>query len=109
MQNSKTIWITGASSGIGEACAYQFAKERFNLILTATRVDKLQEVQCTCVNLGARCVIIPYDLSDLENIDELTDNALAAFGKIDTLFLNAGISQRSKTLDTSFSVDDKDN
>ena len=107
MQNSKTIWITGASSGIGEACAYQFAKEKFNLILTATRVDKLQEVQCTCVNLGARCVIIPYDLSDLENIDELTDNALAAFGKIDTLFLNAGISQRSKTLDTSFSVDEK--
>ena len=107
MQNSKTIWITGASSGIGEACAYQFAKEKFNLILTATRVDKLQEVQCTCVNLGARCVIIPYDLSDLENIDKLTDNALAAFGKIDTLFLNAGISQRSKTLDTSFSVDEK--
>ncbi|MDD4008902.1 MAG: SDR family oxidoreductase [Fermentimonas sp.] len=107
MLNNKTIWITGASSGIGEACAYLFAKEKANLILTATRIDKLQEVQSNCVNLGAQCVILPYDLSDLENIDELTDNAIAAYGKIDTAFLNAGISQRSKTLDTSFKVDEK--
>ena len=107
MQNNKTIWITGASSGIGEASAYQFAKEKANLILTATREDKLKEVQQKCISLGAQCKVLPYDLSDLENIDELTDKAISAFGDIDIVFLNAGISQRSKTLDTSFTVDEK--
>ena len=107
MQNNKTIWITGASSGIGEASAYQFAKEKANLILTATREDKLKEVQQKCISLGAQCKVLPYDLSDLENIDGLTDKAISAFGNIDIAFLNAGISQRSKTLDTSFTVDEK--
>lgn len=107
MLNNKTIWITGASSGIGEACAYLFAKDKANLILTATRTDKLKEVQNKCINIGAKCEILPYDLSDLDNIDELTDKAVATFGKIDTVFLNAGISQRSKTLDTSYKVDEK--
>ena len=107
MQNNKTIWITGASSGIGEASAYQFAKEKANLILTATREDKLNEVQQKCIILGAKCKVLPYDLSDLENIDELTNKAIAAFGNIDVAFLNAGISQRSKTLETSFTVDEK--
>ncbi len=107
MQNNKTIWITGASSGIGEASAYQFAKEKANLILTATREDKLKEVQQKCISLGAQCKVLPDDLSDLENIDERTDKAISAFGNIDIAFLNAGISQRSKTLDTSFTVDEK--
>lgn len=107
MQNNKTIWITGASSGIGEASAYQFAKEKASLILTATREDKLKEVQQKCISLGAQCKVLPYDLSDLEKIDELTDKAISAFGNIDIAFLNAGISQRSKTLDTSFTVDEK--
>lgn len=106
MQNNKTIWITGASSGIGEACAYQFAREKANLILTATRADKLIEVQDKCISLGAQCKILPYDLSDLENINELTNKAFSSFGKIDIAFLNAGISQRSKTLETSFKVDE---
>lgn len=107
MQNNKTIWITGASSGIGEACAYLFAEEKANLILTATREEKLKEVQSKCISLGSKCEILPYDLSDLENINSLADKAISAFGKIDTLFLNAGISQRSKTLETSYKVDEK--
>lgn len=104
---NKTIWITGASSGIGEACAYLWAKEKANLILTATRMERLQEVQEKCQLLGANCQILPYDLSDLDGIDELTDQAIACFGTIDTVFLNAGISQRSKALDTHFIVDEK--
>ena len=107
MLNNKTIWITGASSGIGEASAYQFAKEKTNLIITATREDKLKDVQQKCISLGAQCQVLPYDLSDLENIDELTDKAISAFGNIDIVFLNAGISQRSKTLETSFAVYEK--
>jgi short-subunit dehydrogenase len=50
---------------------------------------------------------LPYDLSELTQIDSLTDRAIALFGKIDIAFLNAGISQRSTTLDTSPEVDEK--
>ncbi len=107
MHHPKTIWITGASSGIGEASAYQFAREKANLILTASKADRLAEVRQECIRLGARCEILPYDLSNLEGIDELTDKALAIFGQIDIVFLNAGISQRGKTTETDFAVDRK--
>lgn len=107
MMKRKTIWITGASSGIGEACAYLYAERQTNLILTATRIERLAEVREKCIALGAQCTILPYDLSDLNHIDELTDKAIAAYGKIDIVFLNAGISQRSKILDTESTVDDK--
>lgn len=103
----KTIWITGASSGIGEACAYLYARQGVNLILTATRAERLAEVQQECIRLGAQCAVLPFELSDLKHIDELTDNAIAAFGKIDIAFLNAGISQRSKILETDDKVDEK--
>lgn len=105
--NKKTIWITGASSGIGEACAYLYARQGANLILTATRADRLAEVARECVRLGGECAILPYDLSDLAHIDGMTDEAIAAFGKIDIIFLNAGISQRSKILETDGKVDEK--
>lgn len=107
MSEANKIWITGASSGIGEACAYEFAREGVNLVLTATREDKLLEVRDECIRRGAQCVLLPYDLSDLAGIDELTDKAIAAFGKIDIAFLNAGISQRSKILETDCKVDEK--
>ncbi|MBK5195417.1 MAG: SDR family NAD(P)-dependent oxidoreductase, partial [Proteiniphilum sp.] len=107
MLTNKIIWITGASSGIGEACAYQFAREKASLILTSTRAERLAEVQKECIRLGAQCEILPYDLTDLNHIDELADKAVSFFGKIDIAFLNAGISQRSKTVDTSSEVDRK--
>lgn len=107
MLHNKTIWITGASSGIGEACAYLWAKEKVSLILTATGEERLAEVQRECIRLGARCEILPFDLSRLDEIDMLTDRAVALFGSIDIAFLNAGISQRSMVLDTSPEVDHK--
>ena len=105
MLTNKIVWITGASSGIGEACAYQFARGKASLILTATRAERLAEVQQECIRLGARCEILPYDLSDLNGIDVLTDKAIGLFGNIDIAFLNAGISQRSTTVDTSIAAE----
>ena len=105
--SNKIIWITGASSGIGEACAYIFAAEGNKLILTGTREGQLKKVQQKCIDLGAECEILPADLSQTEQLDTLTDRALSFFGKIDVMFHNAGISQRGKSVDTDFSVDKK--
>lgn len=104
---NKTIWITGASSGIGEATALLLAKEKPNLILTATDEKKLTNVQNECIAQGAPCRILPYDLSDLERVDELCEQALKCFGKIDIIFHNAGISQRAQTIETNYEVDKK--
>jgi short-subunit dehydrogenase len=104
---NKTIWITGASSGIGEACAYLFAKEKANLVLTALEADKLAEVQKKCIALGGKCAVLPYDLSDIEGIPALVEKALSFFGRIDIMYNNAGISQRAKAGDTLFEVDKK--
>ena len=104
---NKTIWITGASSGIGEACAYLLAKEKANLILTALEADKLAEVQKKCITLGGKCAILPYDLSDIEGIPDLVEKALGFFGHVDIMYNNAGISQRAKAGDTLFEVDKK--
>jgi len=105
--SNKTIWITGASSGIGEACAYLFAKENTNLILTALEADILEQVKQKCLSLGSKCEILPYDLSDVDGIDDLVKKALSLFGRIDIMYNNAGISQRGLAADTLFSVDRK--
>ena len=104
---NKTVWITGASSGIGEACAYVFAKEKANLILTASGVDALRKTQNKCLGMGSKCIILPFDLSETEGIPSLVEAALNCFGGIDILYNNAGISQRGLTADTLFEVDKK--
>jgi len=106
--NNKTIWITGASSGIGEACAYSFAKEGATLILTALEEKILENVRKKCLAEGSpKVCILPFDLSNIEQLDELAITALHQFGKIDILFNNAGISQRSDTLETNMTVFNK--
>jgi short-subunit dehydrogenase len=104
---NKTVWITGASSGIGEACAHVFAKEKANLILTATNTEALLTVRNKCLELGGNCKILPYDLSLTDGIPGLVVDAFKCFGTIDVLFNNAGVSQRGKAGDTLFEVEKK--
>jgi short-subunit dehydrogenase len=102
---NKVIWITGASSGIGEACAYELSKQHANLILTALETSLLDEVKEKCLQIGAQAVyVLPTDLSQLEDLPQLAIKAWNCFGTIDLLFNNAGISQRATVMDTDFSV-----
>ena len=105
---NKVIWVTGASSGIGEACVYELSKQNANLILTALEEDVLMQVKEKCMQIGAQNVcVLPADLSKLECLEQLAEKAWNCFGTIDLLYNNAGISQRATTMDTDFVVINK--
>ena len=97
----KTVWITGASSGIGEACACRYAAQGCRLILTSSSRQKLEAVADRCRREGAAAVrVLPYDLAEPDGIRLLSREAWNTFGGIDILFCNAGISQRTSVEDT---------
>ena len=101
----QSIWITGASSGIGEACAYKYAAEGARLVLTSSSAERLETVAQRCRQIGAYDVtVIPYDLTHLDDIATLVDKAWAATEGIDIVMLNAGISQRTNVEDTSMDM-----
>ncbi|RIK28447.1 MAG: short chain dehydrogenase [Chloroflexi bacterium] len=96
---NKIIWLTGASSGIGEALAYEFCQRGARLILSARRAAELERVRAQCVD-PTRVKILPLDAADLENIPEKGKQARALFGTLDILVNNAGIAQRGRVVET---------
>lgn len=101
----ETIWITGASSGIGEACAYQYAEAGKQLILTSSQRDRLEKVAEQCLQKGAKNVcVLPFDFWKTDGLELLVRTAWDTWGGVDVLFCNAGISQRTTVEDTSMSM-----
>lgn len=107
LQN-KVVWITGASSGIGEALAYEFAQAGSKLILSARRREELERVKGTCLSQGASAVeILPLDLAEVSTLAACVNDAVNFYKHIDILINNGGVSQRSLAKDTAFEVDRK--
>lgn len=105
---NKRIWITGASSGIGEALAHAFAEHGAHLIISARNERELNRVAAECSNLGAASIIVqPLDLAQHDAIPGIVEKILRQVGKVDILLNNGGISQRSLAKDTSLEVDKK--
>ena len=106
--SAKTVWITGASSGIGEALALQFAKNGDRLVLSARREDELERVAKRCraaAGTGTgQVLVLPMDVTDWDSLPGKVETVLAQFGTIDLLVNNAGVSQRSLCKDTDMSV-----
>jgi dehydrogenase/reductase SDR family member 7B len=102
-QTGKTAWITGASSGIGEALARAFVGSGGAAILSGRNVAELERV---AQESGApdRCLILPFDTLDYSRLSDMVEAAIAFRGHVDVLVNNAGISQRSLAVDTDFSV-----
>ena len=96
---NKTVWITGASSGIGEAFAKSFHKEGANLILSSRRKDVLERVKSEFGN-SESIAILPLDLAHAEELESKTEEALTFFNGIDVLINNGGVSQRSLFAET---------
>ena len=93
-------WITGASSGIGEALALDLSRRGAKLILSGRNVAALEAVAAQC----GETLILPFEAADYDAIPALTQQAWAWQGRVHGLINNAGISQRSLAIDTDFSV-----
>lgn len=105
--SQKTVWITGASSGIGEALALQYAKDHARLVLSARREDELQRVAERCHDAGLAkddVLVLPLDVTDWAALPGKVQAVLDTFGQIDLLVNNAGVSQRSLCKDTDMTV-----
>lgn len=96
----KVVWITGASSGIGEELAYQLAAQQARLILSARRIDELERVQQKCRLSTPDVAILPLDLALNDTLPAKAKEAEAIFGRIDMLVNNGGISQRDRMMNT---------
>jgi short-subunit dehydrogenase len=103
---NKTIWITGASSGIGEALALELSNYKVKLILSARNEKQLGRVKSLCQN-PENIKVLPMDLANWKDLKRLTQEAIGLFDGIDILINNAGISQRSMAADTELFVDEK--
>ncbi|HRE65859.1 MAG TPA: SDR family oxidoreductase [Cyclobacteriaceae bacterium] len=106
--SGKVVWITGASSGIGEALTYELANLGARIILSARRKEELERVKGNCpVATQANIKILPLDLSQPSTLNLCTEAAIQLFGQVDILINNGGISQRSLGKETQLEVDRK--
>ncbi|WP_203299834.1 SDR family oxidoreductase [Marinobacter sediminum] len=104
---SQTVWITGASSGIGEALALRYAVDGASLVLSARRKDELERVAGLCRDAGLpadQVLVLPLDVTNWESLPGAVQSVLDTFGSIDLLVNNAGVSQRSLCQDTDMAV-----
>ncbi len=104
---NKVVWITGASSGIGEALVHELTKTNAKLIVSARNRTRLEAVMKAADLSGARCFVLPLDLSESEKAEKWVALAMEKWGKVDVMIHNGGISQRSMALETSIEVDRK--
>jgi len=90
----QVVWITGASSGIGEATAYAFAQAGARLVLSSRRPEELERVRRACERPDEHCVL-PLDLTRGETFPAAVAEVLARCGRVDVLVNNGGVSQRA--------------
>ncbi|MFB4165892.1 SDR family oxidoreductase [Alteribacillus sp. JSM 102045] len=91
MLHEKTVIITGASSGIGEAAAQRLAKEGANVVLAARRLDMLNKLNSQLNEYQGKVLIRQTDVTSLEQMNQLATETINEFGKIDIMFNNAGV------------------
>ncbi|MDX2414810.1 MAG: SDR family oxidoreductase [Bacteroidales bacterium] len=100
----KVIIITGASSGIGKACAIEFAKSGAIVVLAARNSGNLKQVEYEINHSGGMAFSVPTDVSKIDDCKRLINSAVKEYGKIDILINNAGISMRAAFDDIDLNV-----
>jgi dehydrogenase/reductase SDR family protein 7B len=100
----KVVWITGASSGIGEALALELARDGARLILSARRRELLEALRARCPDPSV-VHVLAMDVAETDRAAEHAKDAISRFGRIDVMVHNAGIGQRSLIVSTPLVVD----
>ena len=104
--SNKVVWVTGASSGIGEALVRVLAENNNKLILSSRKLEALENVKASLPEAAKEnAKILALDLSQPDTLNEKAKEALGFFGKVDVLIHSGGISQRAMALDTQIEVD----
>jgi len=88
--DGKVVIVTGASSGIGELTAREFARAGASTVLAARRVKRLRQLEDEIEEMGGQALAVPTDLTDLDQIKNLVKTTLSKFGRIDVLANIAG-------------------
>lgn len=104
---NKVVWITGASSGIGEALTYAYANQGARLILSSRNKKALEKVRDNCAHTKSKIQILPLDLSKLGTLKNKAKQALQIYGKIDVMVHNAGVASRDLAANIDLETDKK--
>jgi len=100
----KVVVITGASSGIGKALAFEFARRNANIVIAARDSEKLGKMEEVLITFGVQVLSVKTDVTVESDCKNLIDKAIERFGKINVLICNAGISMRALFTEVDLSV-----
>jgi dehydrogenase/reductase SDR family protein 7B len=103
----KIVWVTGASSGIGECLVYAFIKRGAFVIASSNEPSELERVKNNCGGVSVRVMCVPFDLSDTTGIEKTVKTVIDQKGRIDFLVNIGGISQRATIVETPLWLDRK--
>jgi short-subunit dehydrogenase len=101
------VWVTGASSGIGECLVYSFIRKGASVIASSNEPPELERVKQNCGEFSGRVSCVPFDLSDMKGIDSIVKEQIDQKGRIDYLLNIGGISQRATIEETPLWLDRK--
>lgn len=105
--SEKTAWITGASSGIGEALVNEFVNQGATVIISSNDLPGLERVKAANNEKSSKIICVPFDLSDTSDIQKIVAQQMKSIGKLDYLLNIGGISQRARIDETPLWLDRK--
>ncbi len=103
--NNQIVWVTGASSGIGKACAESWARRGATVVLSARKAETLDAVASPLRDNGADVHVVTLDLSNSDSLQAVAQHVEEKIGPVDVMVHCGGISQRSKAIETALDVD----
>jgi short-subunit dehydrogenase len=107
MFSGKVAWITGGSSGIGEALVSEFVRRGATVVASSNDLQGLERVKASCGDKSVMVHCVPFDLADTSGINEIVDRQIKERGRIDYLINIGGISQRARIEETPLWLDRK--
>ena len=88
--NENVVWITGASSGIGKAMAFEWARLGYKVVLSARRSALLEEIAMEIKQSGGEALVIPVDIMEEKSIENAVQSIITTWGRLDVAVANAG-------------------